>query len=113
VHSWRTAIFQPGGAGWGSERGSMSAVGALLGLVLLIFALILLARVVLDWVGVLAPGGGGLVRARGWTHTVTEPVIAPVRRVLPPLRVGPVAIDLAFTVVFLAVMLLRAAVLTL
>jgi YggT family protein len=90
----------------------MSAVGALLGLVLLIFALILLARVVLDWVGVLAPGGG-LVRARGWTHTVTEPVIAPVRRVLPPLRVGPVAIDLAFTVVFLAVMLLRAAVLTL
>jgi YggT family protein len=92
----------------------MSAVGALLGLVLLIFALILLARVVLDWVGVLAPGGGGgLVRARGWTHTVTEPVIAPVRRVLPPLRVGPVAIDLAFTVVFLAVMLLRAAVLTL
>jgi YggT family protein len=44
---------------------------------------------------------------------VTEPVIAPVRRVLPPLRVGPVAIDLAFTVVFLAVMLLRAAVLTL
>jgi YggT family protein len=40
-------------------------------------------------------------------------VIAPVRRVLRPVRLGGVSIDLAFTVVFLAVMLLRAAVLTL
>jgi YggT family protein len=92
----------------------MSAIGALLGLALLIFELVLVARIVLDWVGVLAPGGGpGLVRARGWTHTVTEPVIAPVRRVLRPVRVGPVAIDLAFTVVFIGVLVLRALVLNL
>jgi YggT family protein len=81
---------------------------------LLIFELILIARVVLDWVGVLAAGDAvGLVRIRGWTHAVTEPVIAPVRRVLRPVRVGPVAIDLAFTVVFLAVIVLRALVLAL
>jgi YggT family protein len=92
----------------------MSAVGALLGLALLAFEFILVARVVLDWVGVLAPGGGGgLVRARGWTHVVTEPVIAPVRRVLRPVRVGAVSIDLAFTAVFVAVVILRAVVLTL
>jgi YggT family protein len=92
----------------------MSAIGALLGLALLIFELILVARIVLDWVGVLAPGGGvGLVRARGWTHAVTEPVIAPVRRVVRPLRLGPVAIDLAFTLVFLAVIVLRSGVLAL
>ncbi|MCU1614243.1 MAG: hypothetical protein JWO98_1783 [Frankiales bacterium] len=92
----------------------MSAIGALLGLVLLVFELVLVARIVLDWVGVLAPGGsGGLVRARGWTHAVTEPVIAPVRRVLRPVRVGPMAIDLAFTVVFLGVVVLRAVVLSL
>jgi YggT family protein len=92
----------------------MSAVGALLGLVLLVFELILVARVVLDWVGVLAPGGvGGVVRARGWVHTVTEPVIAPVRRVVRPVRLGPVSIDLAFTAVFVAVVLLRAVVLAL
>jgi YggT family protein len=65
----------------------MSAVGALLGLGLLVFELILIARVVLDRVGVLAPGGGvGLVRIRGWTHAVSEPVIAPGRRVLRPVR---------------------------
>ena len=89
----------------------MSAVGALLGSVLLVVELVLIARVVLDWVGVLAPGGsGGVVTARLWTHRVTEPVIAPVRRVLPPLRLGSVSIDLAFTAVFLAVVVLRAVV---
>jgi YggT family protein len=86
----------------------MSAIGALLGLALLVFELILVARVVLDWVGVLAPAGASsLGRVRGWTHAVTEPVIAPVRRVLKPLRLGSVSIDLAFTVVFLAVIVLR------
>jgi YggT family protein len=92
----------------------MSAVGALLGLVLLFFELVLVARVVLDWVGVLAPGGsGGIVKARGWTHALTEPVIAPVRRIVRPVRLGSVSIDLAFTLVFVAVILLRSLVLTL
>jgi YggT family protein len=92
----------------------MSAIGALLGLALLIFELVLVARVVLDWVGVLAPaGGGGLVRAREWTHAVTEPVIAPVRRVVRPVRLGAVSIDVAFTLVFVAVLVLRSVVLAL
>jgi YggT family protein len=92
----------------------MSAVGALLGLALLIFELVLVARVVLDWVGVLSPAGTGeLARIRGWTHSVTEPVIAPVRRVVRPLRVGSVSVDLAFTVVFVAVIVLRSVVLSL
>jgi YggT family protein len=91
----------------------MSAVGALLGTVLLLVMLVLLARVVLDWVGVLAPNAGtGLVRARGVAYRLTEPLIAPVRRVVPPLRVGGVSIDLAFTLVFLAVVVLRSVVLS-
>jgi YggT family protein len=40
-------------------------------------------------------------------HTVTEPVLAPVRRVLPPVGLGSVSIDLAFTVVFVLVLVLR------
>jgi YggT family protein len=89
----------------------MSAIGALLGTVLLLVELVLIARVVLDWVGVLAPNGGaGVVRARAVTHRLTEPLIAPVRRVVPPLRLGGVSIDLAFTLVFLAVVVLRAVV---
>jgi YggT family protein len=46
----------------------MASIGALLGLVLLIFELLLIARLVLDWVGVLAPGGGpGITRAAHWS----------------------------------------------
>lgn len=86
----------------------MSAVGALLGTVLLLFELVLVARMVLDWVGVLAPGGsGGLLRARRVVYRITEPVLGPVRRVLPPLRIGSFSLDLAFTAVFLAVLVLR------
>lgn len=86
----------------------MGAVGMLLGLVLVVLELALVARMVLDWVGVLAPGGGRWsIPARRMAHTVTEPVLAPVRRVLPPLRLGSVSIDLAFTVVFLLVLILR------
>jgi len=87
----------------------MSPIGALLGTVLLLAMLVLLARVVLDWVGVLAPSAGpALTRARAVVYRITEPVIAPVRRVVPPLRVAGLSIDLAFTIVFVAVIVLRA-----
>jgi YggT family protein len=65
---------------------------------------------VVDWIGVLSPVGGrsrGLSQARQVTHLVTEPVIRPVRGVLKPLRFGSVSIDLAFTAVFVAVVVLR------
>jgi YggT family protein len=86
----------------------MSALGALLGFVLLLFLLVLVARAVLDWVGVLTPSSGeGVRRAREVSHRLTEPVIGPVRQVLKPVRVGNVQIDLAFTVVFFATVILR------
>ncbi|MHA6793971.1 YggT family protein [Pseudonocardia bannensis] len=91
----------------------MSAIGALLGTVLLLFQIVLIARLVLDWVGVLAGGGGWASSARRVTHAVTEPLIAPVRRVLPPVRIGSVSIDLAFTAVFVGVLVLRWVVLSL
>jgi YggT family protein len=84
-------------------------VAGLLGVVLLLFELVLIARMVVDWVGVLSPAGGrgGLYRAHRITHGITEPVIRPVRRVLKPVRLGSVSIDLAFTAVFVAVIVLR------
>jgi YggT family protein len=84
-------------------------VASLLGFVLFLFQLVLIARIVVDWVGVLSPAtaGGGLYQARRITHGITEPVIAPVRRVLNPVRVGSVSIDLAFIAVFLGVVILR------
>ena len=85
----------------------MSVIGSLLGLVLLLFLIALVVRAVLDWTSVLASGGRGLARVRDISHRVTEPVIGPVRRVLPPVRVGDLRIDVAFTVVFVVTVILR------
>ena len=80
----------------------MSVIGSLLGLILLLFLIALVVRAVLDWTAVLASGGQRVERAREISHRVTEPVIGPVRRVLPPVR-----IDLAFTLVVVATVILR------
>ncbi|MDR3663829.1 MAG: YggT family protein [Mycobacterium sp.] len=88
-------------------------VADLLGIALLLFEFVLIARVVVDWIGVLSPVGArssGVETARRITHGITEPVIGPVRRVLKPVRLGSMSLDLAFTAVFVAVIILRAAV---
>ena len=86
----------------------MSFIGTLLGFVLLLFLIAMVVRAVVDWTDALRAGRGEWTdRARRLSHAVTEPVIAPVRRVLKPVRLGSVQLDLAFTVVFLAALVLR------
>jgi YggT family protein len=87
----------------------MSAL-ALVSFALLLVQLVLVVRVVLDWSVMLAgPATPGSFRARALDviYTITEPILAPVRKVLPPLRVGGVSIDLAFIVVFLLIGIIR------
>ena len=82
----------------------------ILSLVLLLVQFLLVARAVLDWTAALAgPSATDSIRSRvsRGVFALTEPILAPVRRVLPPLRVGGVAFDLAFIVVFLAIVLIR------
>ena len=82
----------------------------ILSLVLLLVQFLLVARAVLDWTAALAgPSATGSIRSRlsRGVFALTEPILAPVRRVLPPLRFGGVAFDLAFIVVFLAIVLIR------
>ena len=85
----------------------MSLIGTLVGYALTLFILVLIVRMVLDWTAQVATGPSRTGRARQLTHAWTEPVIAPVRRKLPPLRAGGIGIDLAFTVVFVAALILR------
>ncbi|WP_258371036.1 YggT family protein [Curtobacterium sp. MCBD17_021] len=42
-----------------------------------------------------------------FVYTVTDPPIKAVRRLLPPLRLGPVALDFGWTIVMLVVIILR------
>lgn len=73
-------------------------------LALLLFFILLLVRLVLDWVMVFArswkPTGVALVIAEA-TYTVTDPPLRLLRRVIPPLRIGAISLDLAFLVLFL------------
>jgi YggT family protein len=79
-------------------------VAALLFYVVLVFFLILLVRLVLDWVQFFArdwkPSGIALVIAEV-TYSVTDPPLRALRRILPPLTIGSVRLDLAFLVLVL------------
>jgi YggT family protein len=86
----------------------VSVVGTVLEIVLTVFIVLMLIRLVLDWVALATTVPPWLRRVGGFTHLTTEPVIAPVRRVLPPVRFGGAALDLAFTVVFVVALILRA-----
>ncbi|HWE91983.1 MAG TPA: YggT family protein [Pseudonocardiaceae bacterium] len=85
----------------------MSLIGTLLGYALTVFVVLLIARLALDWARVLTNGPQWVGRARVLAHAGTEPVIAPVRRVLRPVRAGGLSIDLAFTAVFFGALILR------
>ena len=89
----------------------MSTVGQVLSTVLWLYLLVLLARVVIDLV---------MMMARDWTprgpvlliveaiYTVTDPPLQLLRRVIPPLKVGGVALDLSFLVLFIIINVLLA-----
>ena len=76
---------------------------------LLIDVFVLFARIILDFIPVFnrewRPKGPVLLVAEA-AYTVTDPPIRLVRRVIPPLRAGGVAIDLAWTIVLLAAIVL-------
>ena len=87
----------------------MALVASVLRLVVLLFFLLLLVRLVLDWVQYFArewrPRGPALVVAE-ITYTVTDPPLRALRRIIPPLTIGSVRLDLAFLVLMLLCSLL-------
>lgn len=84
-------------------------IASLLGLLLLVFQFVLIARVIVDWIDVLGSGRGGaaLDTARRITHGATEPVVAPIRRRLNTVQVGSIGLDLSVLIVFVVVLVLR------
>ncbi|KRF25285.1 MULTISPECIES: YggT family protein [unclassified Phycicoccus] len=74
-----------------------------------LFFVILLGRLVLDWVQAFArdwrPRGPLLVVAE-LVYTVTDPPLKALRRVIPPLTLGTLRLDLAFLVLMVGTSLL-------
>ncbi len=80
---------------------------------LLIFLLLLIFRLVMDYVFMFARGfrpQGLLAMALELAYSATDPPLKAVRRVLPPLRIGTVSIDLGFFVVFVVTSILMSVV---
>ena len=77
--------------------------------IVFLFFIVLIGRLIFDWIQVFArdwrPRGAMLVVAEG-VYSATDPPLRALRRVLPPLRLGQIQIDLAFLVLFLLVSIL-------
>jgi YggT family protein len=77
--------------------------------VLTIYLVVLIGRMILGWVQVFArdwrPSGILLVIAEG-IFTVTDPPLKLLRRFIPTLRLGMVALDLSFMVLFIVILIL-------
>ena len=89
----------------------MRTAGAIIDFVLLLAMLFLIARIVLDWVQMLArswrPTGFVMVLCE-IIYSITDPPMRAVRSVLPPIRIGMVALDLSPLVLFVIIFVLRA-----
>lgn len=88
----------------------MQLIGSVLSTLLLAFLLLLIARLVMEYVFLFArsfrPSGFFAVVLEA-VYTVTDPPLRALRRVIPPLRIGGVSLDLSFIVLFLLVQILR------
>lgn len=89
--------------------GAVHLVAAIANWLLLLYVLVLFARMILDFVPMFnrgwRPTGAGLVAAEV-VYMITDPPIRFLRRFVRPLRVGPVAIDFAFTIVLVVCFIL-------
>ncbi len=84
-------------------------IAAILNALLFLYVLVLLARLVLEYIPMFnrgwRPKGAGLIAAEV-VFTVTDPPIKLFRRFIPPLRIGGLAIDFGFALTMLLVFVL-------
>lgn len=79
-----------------------SPVVSLLSTALTVFWLLLLARVILSWLelfGVRLPATGPMRSVAGLLNDVTEPVLRPLRRIVPPAGQFDLSVAVAFIIV--------------
>ena len=87
----------------------MQVLREVLTYVLTIYLVLLIGRMIFSWVQVFArdwhPSGILLVIAEG-IFTITDPPLKFLRRFMPTIRLGMVALDLSFMVLFIVVLIL-------
>jgi YggT family protein len=75
---------------------------------LLLYFLVIIARIIMSWFPI-APDSP-MEGVASLLYALTEPVMGPVRRVLPPVRLGGMGLDLSPIVVIIGLRVLMAAI---
>ena len=70
-----------------------------------IYLILIFARIILSWFPV-SPGGA-LAQIFSFLYTVTEPVLGPIRRAIPPIGMGGMGFDLSPIIVIVGVQILE------
>ena len=87
----------------------MGVVADVVYFVLLVFLLLLIFRLIMEYVFLLARSyrpSGLVAAALELAYSVTDPPLKALRKVIPPLRIGQVSLDLGFIILFIVVRIL-------
>ena len=76
---------------------------------ILLFAywIVMIVRIISSWFPI--PFSGPIRRIMDVVYALTEPVMRPLRNLLPPVRVGAIALDLSPILVFIVIGVLQQA----
>lgn len=88
----------------------MGLVWTILALVAFLYLLVLIGRLVISWVQVFAPSW----RPKGFVaviaeliYTLTDPPLKYLSKLIPPLRIGNMMLDIGFMILFIGVSILQ------
>ena len=73
-------------------------------LILNLYVLVIIARVIFSWVRVTP--GTPVASIYSVIYNLTEPVLGPLRRAIPPMRMGAAALDLSPLIIIVGVQLI-------
>lgn len=88
----------------------MSVIGSTIDAVLLFAIMAVIARFIIEWVSFLARDfrpSGILAALFELIYTLTDPAMRAMRKVIPPIRLGQVMLDLSAIVLLLGLNILR------
>lgn len=91
---------------------AQSALMDVVCVVLTVYTIILFIRVLVSWAflfGFRPPYSGPLRTVLDLLDDVTEPVLRPLRALIPPIRAGGVGLDLSIIIAFVILAVLRTA----
>ena len=86
--------------------------GRLLCVALTVYTIVLFVKVIVSWLpmlGVRMPYSGPARTGLDLLDDVTEPVLRPIRRLMPPIRMGAVGFDMSVLLLFIILWVARLA----